>query len=218
MEAGARSLFASIQRFRAYPDYLQLWPGHGAGSACGKALGAVPSTTLGYEKIANWALAPQSEDDFVRHVLEGQPEPPKYFADMKRINRAGPPPLGALVSPRRLNAKELVDILESGALVVDTRAAKDFAARLVPGTINIPLGRSFTNWAGSLIPFDRDFYLIIDDSDTLRVAEAQRNLAMIGLDHLVGYFGTDAIDAFTANGGATETIRQMKLSELASPP
>jgi hydroxyacylglutathione hydrolase len=216
METGARALFASIQRFRTYPDYLQLWPGHGAGSACGKSLGAVPSTTLGYEKIANWAFASQSESEFVQRVLEGQPEPPKYFAEMKRINRAGPPPLGAIVSPRRLDPKGLPDILESGGLVVDTRAAKDFAARLVPGTSNIPLGRSFTNWAGSLIPFDRDFHLIIDDTDSRHVAEARRNLAMIGLDHLVGYFGTDAIDMYTASGGTTETVRQMTVSELAS--
>jgi hydroxyacylglutathione hydrolase len=216
MEAAARALFASIQRFSAYPDYLQLWPGHGAGSACGKALGAVPSTTLGYEKIANWAFASQSEPEFVQRVLEGQPEPPKYFAHMKRINRVGPPPLGTLGSPRRMDANGLSDLLASGAVVIDTRMAKDYAARLVPGTINIPLNRSFTNWSGSLIPFDTGFYLIIDAADPRRVAEAQRNLAMIGLDHLVGYFGTDAIDRYEANGGATASIRQMTLSELES--
>jgi hydroxyacylglutathione hydrolase len=71
MEAGARTLYHSIQRFKGLPDWLQLWPGHGAGSACGKALGAVPSTTLGYERISNWALNAESEDAFVREVLAG---------------------------------------------------------------------------------------------------------------------------------------------------
>ncbi len=92
MEAAARQLFASLQRFKAYPDWLQLWPGHGAGSACGKALGAVPSSTLGYERFANWALTTKGEPEFVREVLAGQPEPPAYFAQMKRLNRDGPPP------------------------------------------------------------------------------------------------------------------------------
>ncbi|HEY9516883.1 MAG TPA: MBL fold metallo-hydrolase, partial [Gemmatimonadaceae bacterium] len=76
MEAGARELFRSLRRFAAFPDYLQLWPGHGAGSACGRALGAMPQTTLGYEKLFNWAFAVEDEDEFVRLVLAGQPHPP----------------------------------------------------------------------------------------------------------------------------------------------
>ncbi len=216
METSARSLFESLQRFSALPDYLQLWPGHGAGSACGKALGAVPSTTLGYERIANWALAPQGEREFVAHVLEGQPEPPKYFADMKRINREGPSPLGGFVAPPREDATALARVLASGAPVVDTRLADDFATRFAPGTINIPLDRSFTNWAGSLIPFDREFYLIIDDTDARRLHEARRDLAMIGLDRLVGYFGAETLDAYTSAGGAAGSIRQMTIAELAS--
>ena len=215
MDVSARALFKSIQRFRAFPDYLQLWPGHGAGSACGKALGAVPSTTLGYEKIANWALVPQTEAAFVEHVLAGQPEPPKYFADMKRINRDGPQARGGFQAPARVDSSTLSSVIASGALVVDTRAASEYAKAFVPGTINIPLDRSFTNWAGSLIPFDRDFYLIVDDADRRHVDEARRDLAMIGLDHLVGYFGTDAVDVLRASGGTTGSVRQMSVDELS---
>lgn len=215
MEGSARSLFTSIQRFSALPDYLQLWPGHGAGSACGKALGAVPSTTLGYEKIANWALAPQTEAEFVEHVLAGQPEPPKYFADMKRINREGPSALGGFHAPPRMDPAVLPMVIDSGTLVVDTRAADRFAAEFVPGTINIPLDRSFTNWTGSLLPFDRDFYLIIDDGDHRHVDESSRDLAMIGLDRLAGYFGIEAIDAFRTDGGKTGAVRQVTVEEIA---
>src|SRR5690606_37063366 len=100
MEAGARQLYASIQRFKELPDHLQIWPGHGAGSACGKSLGAVPQTTLGYERVVNWGLTSPSEAEFVREVLEGQPDPPRYFAEMKRINREGPRVLGAFARPR----------------------------------------------------------------------------------------------------------------------
>ena len=215
MEGSARALFKSIQRFRQYPDYLQLWPGHGAGSACGKALGAVPSTTLGYEKIANWALAEVNEDDFVRHVLAGQPEPPRYFADMKRINRDGPVSLGGFKRPPRMADDALVGLLGTGALVVDTRPAAQFAARLVPGTINIPLDRSFTTWAGSLIPFDHDFYLIVGDADGSALDEAVRDLAMIGLDRIAGYFGTGAVDAWGAANGGYGTVAQMTVRDLA---
>jgi hydroxyacylglutathione hydrolase len=215
MDGSARSLFRSIQRFSALPDYLQLWPGHGAGSACGKSLGAVPSTTLGYEKIANWALAPQSEQEFVTHVLAGQPEPPKYFADMKRINREGPASLGGFHAPPRLDPAALSTTIAGGTLVVDTRAASEYAEAFVPGTLNIPLDRSFTNWAGSLVPFDRDFFLIIDDVDGRHVDEARRALAMIGLDRLVGYFGTEAIDVYRKSGGRTGSIGQMTVEQLA---
>jgi hydroxyacylglutathione hydrolase len=211
MEDSARSLFASIQRFKKNPDYLQLWPGHGAGSACGKALGAVPSTTLGYEKIANWALSIDDENEFATKVLAGQPEPPKYFAEMKRINRDGPRSLGGFSHPPRIAAEKLTALLDDGALVVDTRPAKAFAAHHVPGSINIPLNKSFTTWAGSLIPFDRDFYLIVSAGDGHIVDEATRDLAMIGLDGVKGYFATDAIDA----SSAIESTEQMSVGDLA---
>jgi len=87
---GAKQQFASVQRFKALPDYLQIWPGHGAGSACGKALGAIPSTTLGYEKLFNPAFQFTDEAAFVDWLLSGQPEAPRYFAQMKRVNKLGP--------------------------------------------------------------------------------------------------------------------------------
>lgn len=85
----AAQLYESLQRFKILPDYLQLWPGHGAGSACGKAMSSAAQSTLGYERIANWALQPMSEHDFVEQVMQGQPGPPPYFGAMKRRNRDG---------------------------------------------------------------------------------------------------------------------------------
>ena len=91
-EAGAKEMYKSIEKFNALPDYIQVWPGHGAGSACGKALGAVPSTTVGYEKVRNWAFQyPNDENGFVKYLLEDQPEPPKYFAMMKKLNKVDRP-------------------------------------------------------------------------------------------------------------------------------
>src|SRR5690606_27739245 len=86
MEVGARQLFRSLQQLADLPDHLQIWPGHGAGSACGKALGAMPTSTLGYERRTNWAFGIADEAAFVAAVLEGQPTPPAYFAMMKHLN------------------------------------------------------------------------------------------------------------------------------------
>ena len=214
MEAGAHALFQSLVRFRALPDHLQVWPGHGAGSACGKAIGAVASSTVGYEKLANWGLSTTDEREFVRLVLEGQPEAPSYFKEMKRINREGPPVVGVRRPPDSLPADSLGDLLRRGALVVDTRPAAMFAAGHVPGTINIPLDDGFTTSAGWLLPYDEDVYLISDDVRT--VAEAVRDLTAIGLDRVAGVLDTEAIRVWTRTGHALQRIPQATPRETAA--
>lgn len=215
MEAGARTLFHSLQRFKEYPDHLQIWPGHGAGSACGKGLGSVPQSTVGYERRFNWAFSIEDEDEFVRAVLSGQPEPPKYFAEMKRINKEGPRLLRGMHRPQRLSRTELPALLEAGALVVDTRHSAEYAQGHIPGTINIPLNRSFTTWAGWLIPYDQDFYLLVDDRCSHCLEEAVKDLAMIGLDSIGGYFGVEVLEAWKARQGELQVIPQYTTSELA---
>jgi hydroxyacylglutathione hydrolase len=224
MEAAARMLFASLQSFRELPDYLQLWPGHGAGSACGKALGAVPQTTLGYEKLFNWAFRETSADAFVEEVLAGQPEPPRYFAVMKRLNKNGPRILDGFPRPQRLTPERLASVVPmplatasaaTRSLVVDVRPRAEHARARIPGTINIPLNRSFDTWAGWLVPYDRDLYLIADDAACPTcIDRAVRDLAMIGFDRIVGWFGADAIDGWRARGGQIETIEQTSPAEL----
>ncbi|HSG82319.1 MAG TPA: rhodanese-like domain-containing protein [Gemmatimonadota bacterium] len=216
MIEAARTLFGSLQRFRALPDYLQIWPGHGAGSACGKALGAVPQSTLGYERLFNWAFSHTDADEFVDAVLAGQPEPPKYFAEMKRMNKEGPHVLCGFRRPQRVPEPRLASLLESGAMVIDTRQIGDFAEGHVPGTINIPLDRSFTTWAGWLIPYDRDYYLIVDEgSEGWAIDELARDLTLIGLDRVAGYFGSAAIRVWTEEGRKLATAGELSAHELA---
>ncbi|HEV8149779.1 MAG TPA: MBL fold metallo-hydrolase, partial [Gemmatimonadales bacterium] len=126
-DAGARQLFRSLQWFKTLPDHLQIWPGHGAGSACGKGMSAVPQSTVGYERRFNWAFGVDAEAEFVRQVLAGQPEPPRYFGRMKRLNRAGPPILGAVSPPERVAEHRLESLLVAGAVIVDLRPATEFA-------------------------------------------------------------------------------------------
>jgi len=213
MERSARELFQSLQRFKAQPDYLQLWPGHGAGSACGRSLSSVPQSTVGYERLFNWAFAITDEDEFVRQVLAGQPEPPRYFGTMKRINRDGPRILGALPAAPLLRPEELPALLQAGAFVIDARPAADYAARHVPGTLNIPLNSSFTTWAGWLTPYDRDVYLIVRDAAGREVAEAVLDLSMIGLDRVAGVFGAEAVAAWQAAGRGPEGVRRVTPAE-----
>jgi len=217
MEAAARTLFRSLRLFRALPDHVQVWPGHGAGSACGKTLGAVPSTTVGYEKLANWGVATTDEVEFVHMVLAGQPEPPRYFAEMKRINKEGPRILGELRRPTRLPAPAIDTLLRDGEIVVDTRSAADYAAGHVPGTLNIPLGGSFTTWAGWLLSYDRDVYLLVDDATCPECVDAAvRDLAMIGLDRVAGVLGADALPAWTSAGRTLATVAQTTPAEAAA--
>lgn len=211
MEPAARTLFRSLQRFKQYPDWLQIWPGHGAGSACGKGLSAIPHSTVGYERQFNWALGISDEDEFVRTVLAGQPEPPAYFATMKRINKMGPPLRHGTAQPERLPASRLGGLLAEHALVVDTRSAVDYAAGSIPGTLNIPLNGSFTTWAGWLLPYDRAIYLIVEDQ---HLDDIVCNLAMIGLDQVAGYFGGEAISEWAASGQELDVITQLSVADL----
>jgi hydroxyacylglutathione hydrolase len=190
MEASARALFRSLQRVRSLPEFLQLWPGHGAGSACGKALGAVPQSTLGFELRANWAFGSSSEDEFVRAVLAGQPEPPAYFTRMKSLNAEGGPKGRAHPTA---GEDALADSVRRGALAIDLRTPAEFAAGHLRGAINLPLGRSFLGWAGSVVSFDRDLVLVAAPTQLHAAEVARRDLALIGLDRVVGTLRADAL-------------------------
>jgi hydroxyacylglutathione hydrolase len=190
-EIGARQQFTNVQRFKQLADYLQIWPGHGAGSACGKALGAVPSTTLGYEKRFNPAFNIDSEDDFVAWLLEGQPEAPSYFARMKYINKVGSPLLRELPQAQHIKEQPGEDIVPSDALFIDTRPQEDFAAKHIPGTISIPISsRNFPTYAGWYVDYMKPVFFIAYRNDVLNVIHA---LYSIGVDDVPGYFTHEAI-------------------------
>jgi hydroxyacylglutathione hydrolase len=215
METGARQLYASLQRLGDLPDHLQIWPAHGAGSACGRALGAVPFSTLGYERRVNWAFRAESEEAFVREVLRGQPEPPHYFAQMKRINKEGPRVLGGLRRPPHFPASHLDDLRYENAIMVDTRRWEDYAAGHVPGTISIPLNRAFTTWAGWLLPYDREFYLIVDTAHCPTcLDDTVRDLALIGLDRIGGYFDAGAVESWAGADRELDRIEEMNAAQV----
>ena len=200
MERGARTLFASLARFRdSLPGHLLLWPGHGPGSACGKNLGGLPVTSLAYERLTNWGVKTTNEAEFVREVLAGQPEPPVYFKHMKRMNKDGPAMHGEFREPPRLDDAGLPAALARGDIVVDLRPTKAVLAGAIPGAFSIPVGTSFPTWAGWLLPYDQPISLLSNDG--ARALAAVRQLAMIGLDDVRGWYGPGAFEAWPRTNG-----------------
>jgi hydroxyacylglutathione hydrolase len=207
MEDSARALYRSLQRLSQFPDYLQIWPGHGAGSACGKALGSVPQTTLGYERLYNPALQQKTEADFVKWVLADQPDPPPYFAVMKRWNRDGHPQLfDPEVTGRNFIPPDELDALAKEYQIVDTRSPDRFAAGHIPGSINIPgPSRSFATYAGTVLGYDQPMILItpLHDEHPHTILEA---LGMIGL-YPKGFASGDELDAAFKAGKRGATVK-----------
>lgn len=181
-EPGARDLYRSVQRFVKLPDHLQVWPAHGAGSACGKGLGAIPSSTVGYEKRFNPALQFDDQERFVRYILADQPEAPSYFAVMKRVNKEGPLVLGKTDRIVKLDAKPWLRERQTGT-VVDLRPSEAFSAGHLRGTINIPLSL-LASWAGWLVDYDRPLTLI---GSPEQMPEALRVLRKIGVEQISGF-------------------------------
>ena len=189
---GAKDLFHSLKTtFSPLPDYVQVWPGHGAGSACGKALGAVPSTTVGYERTFSWwapFIHKDDEQGFVDALLEGQPDAPKYFNRMKRQNKAGPALLGERPYLKELSPEEVKSRLGDDLLFVDTRAADTFKHDAVKGAYNITAGKSFATYASYVMDPEkdtRDIVLLAADKD--QAHHLRDKLSYVGIDKVVGF-------------------------------
>ncbi|QDT75650.1 rhodanese-like domain-containing protein [Lacipirellula limnantheis] len=205
-EVGARQLYHSMLRFRELPDHLQVWPAHGAGSACGKGLGAIPSSTVGYEKLFNPALQFDDEQEFVDYILTDQPETPFYFAVMKRVNKVGPELTKDLAPVRAIDPTELATTAGKH-LVIDTTAAGEFAKSHVPGTVNVPAS-NLVQWAGFFVDYAKPIYLIADEAS---LPAQLRSLRSIGIDNVGGFL--DAGSVKTA-GLRTESYRSATPAEL----
>lgn len=213
MIPGAQQLFRSLSRFRQLPEYTQVWPAHGAGSACGKSLGDIPMSTVGYELRTSPAIAAaSSETTFIEYILSGQPEPPLYFARMKRDNRIGPRVIGTVPTLPRLSSRDLGALAgRTDVVVVDTRPRAEFLAAHLPKSLLAELDFQFANITGSYIEEETPIYLVIDES---RVGEAVRILLRIGLDHLRGYVTPGDLAAYQAEGGAMASIEAIGIDEM----
>ncbi len=208
-EIGAHQMFESLKKFKALPDHVQVWPAHGAGSACGKALGAVPSSTVGYEKLVNWAMQIEEEAEFVKELLDGQPEPPKYFGMMKKLNKVGPQVLGSLPHPGRMTLPQFNEAIKKEITIVDTRNKLSFAGGHVPGSLNIQDNSAFSTWAGWMLNYEDPFILVAADH---RIEELTKALIRIGLDNIYGY--VNDMDAYANTGHELERVNQISCCDV----
>ncbi len=185
-ETGATQMYEALKKFSALPAHVQVWPGHGAGSACGKALGAVPSSTVGYELIHNWAFRfGEDRQGFVNTLLSGQPEPPSYFAMMKKLNKVDRSLLTTVPDHPLLDKHTFLKAYHAGATVIDARSRNISEQGAIPGSLIIPDNNTFATWAGWLVNYDEDIILI---TDSTKIKDLTTKLMSIGLDRVIGYF------------------------------
>jgi hydroxyacylglutathione hydrolase len=207
-DKGAEQMYQSINLFANLPEFIQVWPGHGAGSACGKALGAVPSTTVGYEKKRNWAFSyGTNKAGFIDFLLTDQPEPPKYFAKMKELNKVDRPLLTEVPSIKELSAAELKAAMDKGVKLIDTRNKLDFEKGFIPGSINIQGNNSFATWMGWFVNYNEPFILLASPS---QMDDLTRKLMRIGLDNILGF-----VDAAKINELANGTLSTSTMVNIA---
>ncbi|MCE9620618.1 MAG: MBL fold metallo-hydrolase [Planctomycetes bacterium] len=210
-DPSAHRLYRTVQSFMQWPDYLQVWPAHGAGSACGKALGAVPQSTVGYEKMFNPSIkAADNEQRFVDFILKEQPEPPLYFARMKRDNKMGPKVLGGVPKIPPMTAAEFKSVDGFKNAIVDTRPWPAFMAGHVPGALSLRLNSSFSTDAGSVVAETERIYFIVDPA---RLDEATRDLIRVGLDNFGGWFDAGAMKSYEAAGGKLVPTAEVTVAE-----
>jgi hydroxyacylglutathione hydrolase len=209
----AKQLYESVfERMNGVPDFTEIFPNHGAGSLCGKAIGSRRSSTMGYERRFNGSMQQKPEEEWIEHLLKGMPLAPPYFLKMKQVNAAGPAILGPeLPGGRGFTAQELHARLCEHCLVVDVRSKEAFAAAHIPGAINIPHGPNLPTWAGWVLPYDRP--IVIVTSDPQEMPEVVTHLIRVGLDGVQGYL-TDGMDAWQTNGFPLSRLETMSVHEL----
>ena len=190
---GASDLFDSLRNvLLQLPDHVQIHPAHGAGSACGKALGAIASTTVGYERLHAWwgpYLAAGDREGFISELLDGQPDAHAYFARMKRENRDGPALLGPLSDLTEMTATDtLARVSDDDAVLVDTRAPDVVRAGSLPGALAIPaVGKTAAWGAWAIDPEQEKRPMIILAGDEEQAEDVRAHLIRVGIDSYAGY-------------------------------
>src|SRR5579859_1113440 len=210
-ETLARRLHRSLnEKLLVLPDATKVYPAHGAGSACGKALSAETTSTIGEQRRTNYALQRMSQDAFVAAVTEGQPARPRYFASDAQANKQVHPLLDGR-PPDLLDIDEVIRRRQAGAALLDAREPADFAVAHLAGAVNVSIQGRFAEWAGCVIPDDRDIVLA---GDPALAAEAKLRLARVGLDRVVGQLA-DPAAVFAGRPDLVERSSRLTIAQLA---
>jgi len=195
------------------PDNVVVYPAHGAGSLCGKNMRAERSSTIGTERLTNYALQIKSREEFIAQLTSNLPARPEYFLKDAEINRTGAAPLSELPALRAITPPELELMLRDGELALDVRSGDDFAAGHVPGSINIALSGQFASWAGTVLGLTAHPVLIADTDQQLE--EARVRLARVGMEALNGYLA-GGVASWKQAGFPVAQTHQITAQELHS--
>ena len=173
-------------KIKPLADHVIVYPGHGAGSACGKNIGKETFSTIGQQKAANYALQDMTREEFIAKVTDGMLPPPKYFFEDARINKMGYSPIEEVLAQNKagLSIDEFKNQIASGALVIDTRKPDDFEKGHIAGSINIGLNGQYAVWVGTLINIAQPLLLVVEPGQE---EEAVLRLARIGYENISGY-------------------------------
>jgi len=193
------------------PDSVLVYPAHGAGSLCGKNMRAERSSTIGTERLTNYALQIKSREDFIRQLTSNLPARPEYFAKDAEINRTGAAALSELPALRSLSPLELDGMLKAGEIALDVRSMDEFAAGHVPGSVNIALGGQFASWAATVLGLTSHPVLIAETD--AQIEEARLRLARVGIEELDGYLA-GGVAAWKESGKPLATVAQISAQDL----
>ena len=186
-EALAAIMYDTIQqKILPLADDIIVYPAHGPGSSCGKSLGPNTHSTIGEEKQSNYALKPQSKEEFVEAVTDGLSNAPKYFPINAKINQEGYSAIDKVVQAgtTALSIEQFKEKMQENVIILDTRNASVFTQGFIPGSISIGLEGRFAEWAGSLLPFDQPIMLVTEAG---KEEETVVGLSRVGFDKMIGY-------------------------------
>lgn len=189
----AEELYDSLfNKILSLPDDVKVYPAHGAGSLCGRALGSEPFTTVGQQRLFNWAAQIKDRGEFVRQMTTNLPDRPAYFAYDVGVNLRGAAPFSQLTPLSPLTQLEVKQAVASGAAILDTRSSPLFGAGHFPGSVNIGLDSAmFSTWVGFFVPGDSQIVLVVGEAAS--ASEARLGLARIGFDHVLGYIEAETL-------------------------
>jgi hydroxyacylglutathione hydrolase len=193
------------------PNSVLVYPAHGAGSLCGKNMRAERSSTIGTERLTNYALQIKSREEFIRQLTSNLPARPEYFAKDAEINRTGAAALSDLAPLRSLSPSELEGMLKAGEIALDVRPMDEFAAGHVPGSVNIALGGQFASWAATVLGL-ASHPVLIAETDA-QIEEARLRLARVGIEELDGYLA-GGLAAWQQSGQPLAIVAQISAQEL----
>jgi rhodanese-related sulfurtransferase len=192
-------------------DRVLVYPAHGAGSLCGRNMRAERSSTIGTERLTNYALQIGSKQEFVKQLTSNLPTRPEYFLQDAEINREGAAALADLPALPEIQPSQLKQMLEGGVVALDVRPADQFASGHVPGSINIALSGQFASWAGTLLGLGSRPVLIAGSSEQL--TEARLRLARVGIEDVRGFL-PGGVAGWTQAGFAPAELRQITVQDL----